>query len=68
MLRSGYALTLQLRAAEPGMHDLSGPLTLGWKEVDGVLGHVVRPPIGQVLVLAPRHVATATPIRQGGVR
>jgi hypothetical protein len=61
---SGARMDLNLRAALPGYQPLTDEVLLRWQEVYGLEYSERRSPLGRVLVLVPRRVATATPAVQ----
>jgi hypothetical protein len=63
---SGARMQLDLRAALPGYQPVTGELLLSWQETYGLDYAERRSPLGRVLVLVPRRLATATPAVEGG--
>lgn len=57
----GSEIHLVLRALRPGYHDLTGPVTITWTESGSINVRETRPPLGRILALSPRRLATATP-------
>ena len=56
-----FELSFVMRASRPGRHPLSDPVEASWRESRLLDVEQVLPPIGEVLALAPRRLATATP-------
>jgi hypothetical protein len=58
--RMGFDVSFAMRALRPGYHTFTGPITLAWEENYGFTYREVRSPLGSVLALTPRRLATAT--------